>query len=66
MLAVNSAFRRLKNLCARIVPIFENYGLTPPSAGVIARDLLEKIEKAIIQRGESFTVLSPRLGLSPA
>jgi len=54
-LAVNSAFRKLKNLYARIVPIFEDYGFTPPSAGVIARDLSEKIEKAIIQHCESFT-----------
>src|SRR5262245_51347371 len=54
VLAVNSAFRKLKNLYARIVPIFEDYGFTPPSAGVIARDLSEKIEKAIIQHCESF------------
>jgi hypothetical protein len=33
VLAVNSAFRKLKNLYARIVPIFEDYGFTPPSAG---------------------------------
>jgi hypothetical protein len=39
VLAVNSAFRKLKNLYARIVPIFEDFGFTPPSAGVIARDL---------------------------
>lgn len=49
MLAVSSAFRKLKNLYARIVPVFEDFGFTPPSAGVIARDLSEKIEKAIIQ-----------------
>ena len=55
MLAVNSAFRKLKNLYARIVPVFEDFGFTPPSAGVIARDLSEKIEKAIIQHCESFT-----------
>ena len=55
VLAVNSAFRKLKNLYARIVPIFEDFGFTPPSAGVIARDLSEKIEKAIIQHCESFT-----------
>ena len=55
VLAVNSAFRKLKNLYAKIVPIFEDYGFTPPSAGVIARDLSEKIEKAIIQHCESFT-----------
>ena len=39
----------------RIVPVFEDFGFTPPSAGVIARDLSEKIEKAIIQHCESFT-----------
>src|SRR5438128_4936468 len=55
VLAVNSAFRKLKNLYSRIVPIFGDYGFTPPSAGVIARDLSEKIEKAIIQHCESFT-----------
>lgn len=55
VLAVNSAFRKLKNLYARIVPVFEDFGFTPPSAGVIARDLSEKIEKAIIQHCESFT-----------
>ena len=55
VLAVNSAFRKLKNLYAKIVPIFEDFGFTPPSAGVIARDLSEKIEKAIIQHCESFS-----------
>jgi hypothetical protein len=55
VLAVNSAFRKLQNLYARIVPIFEDFGFTPPSAGVIARDLSEKIEKAIIQHCESFS-----------
>lgn len=54
ILAVSSAFRKLKNLYAKIVPIFEDFGFTPPSAGVIARDLSEKIEKAIIQHCESF------------
>jgi len=55
ILAVSSAFRKLKNLYAKVVPIFEDFGFTPPSAGVIARDLSEKIEKAIIQHCESFT-----------
>src|SRR6266550_7202505 len=55
VLAVNSAFRKLKNLYTKVVPIFEDFGFTPPSAGVIARDLSEKIEKAIIQHCESFT-----------
>lgn len=55
ILAVSSAFRKLKNLYTKIVPIFEDFGFKPPSAGVIARDLSEKIEKAIIQHCESFT-----------
>src|SRR5881392_3209735 len=55
ILAVNSAFRKLKNLYAKVVPIFEDFGFTPPAAGVIARDLSEKIEKAIIQHCESFS-----------
>jgi hypothetical protein len=54
-LAVHSAFRKLKNLYTKIVPIFQSYGFTPPSAGVIARDLSEKIEASIIQHCESFT-----------
>src|SRR5258707_12696791 len=54
VLAVNSAFRKLKNLYAKIVPIFEDFGFTPPAPGVIARDLSEKIEKAIVQHCESF------------
>jgi hypothetical protein len=55
ILAVNSAFRKLKNLYTKIVPVFESYGFTPPSAGVIARDLSEKIEASIVQHCESFT-----------
>jgi len=55
ILAVNSAFRKLKNLYSKIVPVFESYGFTPPSAGVIARDLSEKIEASIVQHCESFT-----------
>src|SRR5262245_45858531 len=47
VLAANSAFRKLKNLYAKIVPIFEDFGFKPPSADVTARDLSEKIETAI-------------------
>jgi hypothetical protein len=54
-LAVNFAFRKMKNLYARIVPVFEDFGCTPAITGVIARDLSEKIEKAIIQHCDSFT-----------
>lgn len=53
-LAIGSAFRKLKNLYAKIVPIFEDFGFTPPSAGVVARDLSEKIEKSIVQHCPSF------------
>lgn len=53
-LAVQSAFTKLKNLYQKIVPIFQSYGFTAPSAGVIARDLSEKIEASIIQHCPSF------------
>jgi hypothetical protein len=53
--AVDSAFMRLRNLYKAIVPTFQRYGFTPPSAGVIARDLSEKIEASIVQHCESFT-----------
>jgi hypothetical protein len=46
VLAVQSAFTKLKNLYGDIAPIFQAYGFTAPSPGVIARDLSEKIEAA--------------------
>lgn len=55
VLAVQSAFRKLSNLYAKITPIFEEYGFRAPSAGVIARDLSEKIELSIIQHCRTFT-----------
>lgn len=54
VLAVNSAFRKLKNLYEKIVPVFNEYGFRPPSAGVIARDLSEKIETSIVQHCNTF------------
>ena len=54
-LAVQSAFRKLKNLYGQIVPIFHGFGFTPPGPGVIARDLSEKIEASIVQHCASFT-----------
>lgn len=54
-LAVQSAFKKLKNLYAAIAPIFQSYGFTAPSPGVIARDLSEKIEASIIQHCASFS-----------
>lgn len=55
VLAVKSAFTKLKNLYTRIVPIFDEYGFKPPSAGVVARDLSEKIETSIVQHCPSFS-----------
>lgn len=55
VLAATSVFRKLKNLYANVEPIFDDYGFKPPSAGVIARDLSEKIEKAITQHCSSFS-----------
>lgn len=53
-LAVKSAFRKLKNLYQDITPIFDQYGFRPPSAGVVARDLSEKIETSIVQHCSTF------------
>jgi len=49
VIAVESAFMKLKNLYDKVTPIFDEYGFKAPSAGVIARDLSEKIETSIIQ-----------------
>lgn len=38
-----SVFRKLDKLYAEIVPRFQEYGFRPPSAGVVARELSEKI-----------------------
>lgn len=54
VLAVESAFVKLDNLYEDIIPIFDQYGFKPPSAGVIARDLSEKIETSIIQHCKTF------------
>ena len=53
--AVESAFLKLANLYQKIVPIFDEYGFTAPSAGVVARDLSEKIETSIRQHTRTFT-----------
>lgn len=54
LLAVRSAFRKLKNLYERILPQFVEFGFRPPSAGVVARDLSEKIEASIVQHCSTF------------
>jgi hypothetical protein len=53
--AVKSVFAKLKKLHHEIAPIFQKFGFATPSAGVMARDLSEKIEAAIVQHCESFT-----------
>jgi hypothetical protein len=55
VLAVQSAFTKLKNLYQAITPIIQKYGFTVPSAGVIARDLSERIETSIVQHCASFS-----------
>ena len=52
--AVQSVFRKLDKLYEEIVPLFEHYGFKPPSAGVVARDLSEKIEESIRQHCKTF------------
>ena len=52
--AVESAFLKLNNLYKKIAPIFVSFGFTPQAAGVIARDLSEKVEASIIQHCDSF------------
>jgi hypothetical protein len=52
--AVQSVFRKVKKLHAKVVPIYAEYGFKPPSAGVIARDISERIETSIAQHCESF------------
>ncbi|MBX7059758.1 MAG: hypothetical protein K1X75_16970 [Leptospirales bacterium] len=54
IIAVESAFMKLRNLYERITPVFDQYGFKAPSAGVIARDLSEKIETSIIQHCKTF------------
>src|SRR5689334_5570829 len=52
--AAKSAFTKLKNFYQEISPISQKYGFTVASAGVLARDLSEKIEIAIAQHCPSF------------
>ena len=55
VLAVKSAFTKLKNLYQEITPIIQKYGFSVPSAGVVARDLSERIEASIVQHCSSFS-----------
>ena len=53
-LLCSPSFRKLDKLYAEIVPRFQEYGFKPPSAGVVARDLSEKIEESIRQHCKTF------------
>ena len=55
VLAAQGVFTKLRNLYAKVEAVFDAYGFTPPSAGVIARDLSEKIEIAITQHCSTFS-----------
>lgn len=52
--AVLSVFRKLDKLYSEIMPRFQEYGFRAPSAGVVARDLSEKIEESIRQHCQTF------------
>jgi hypothetical protein len=52
--AVQSVFRKVKKLHTIVAPIYAEYGFKPPSAGVIARDISERIETSIAQHCETF------------
>lgn len=54
VLAVKSASTKLRNLYAKIAPVFNSYGFRAPSAAVVARDLSDKIETSFIQHCPSF------------
>lgn len=55
VMAAQSTFRRLTNLYAEVAPVYQTFGFTPPSAGVLARDLSEQIERAIVLHCPTFT-----------
>lgn len=55
VVAVNSVFLKLQHLYARTSRIYVEFGFTQPSAGVIARDVSEKVEHAIRQHCSTFT-----------
>jgi hypothetical protein len=64
IVAAESAFLKLANLYAEVLPIFQRYGFKAQSAGVVSRDVSEKIEEQIIlhcktfERGKGFSDLA--------
>lgn len=55
VVAAESAFLKLANLYEELLPIFARYGFKAQSAGVVSRDVSEKIEEQIILHNKSFT-----------
>ena len=55
IVAAESTFLKLSNLYAELLPIFERYGFKPQSAGVVSRDVSERIEEQIILHCTTFT-----------
>jgi hypothetical protein len=55
VVAAESAFLTLGKLYKELLPIFGKYGFKPQSAGVISRDISEKIEEQIVLHSDSFT-----------
>lgn len=52
--AVFSVFLKVWKLYQATAPFYVEFGFTPPSSGVMARDLSEKIEISIIQHCPTF------------
>jgi hypothetical protein len=55
IVAAESTFLKLANLYAELLPIFSRYGFKPQSAGVVSRDVSEKIEEQIVLHCSTFT-----------
>ena len=55
IVAAESAFLELANLYEELLPILARYGFKPQSAGVVSRDVSEKIEEHIILHCKTFT-----------
>jgi hypothetical protein len=55
VVAAQSAFLKIANLYEEVNPIFQKYGFRAPSAGVISRDVSEKLEEQIVLHCSTFT-----------
>jgi hypothetical protein len=55
VVAAQSTFLKLANLYEELLPIFNRFGFKPQSAGVVSRDVSEKIEEQIVLHCSTFT-----------